>query len=51
MTELDLLPILSTSPVTALAVLVWWETRSLAKSMVEIRERLSSLEAQLATKS
>lgn len=47
MNELDLIPILSSSPVTALACLVWWETRSLAKSMVEIRERLSSLEARI----
>jgi hypothetical protein len=47
MTEIDLMPILSSSPVTALACLVWWECRSLAKSMVEIRERMASLEAKI----
>ena len=47
MSEIDLLPILSSSPVTALACLVWWETRSLAKSMTEIRERLAALESKI----
>ena len=47
MEGLDLVPILSSSPVTALCCLVWWECRSLAKSMIEIRERMASLEAKL----
>lgn len=47
MTEIDLLPILSSSPVTALAILVWWECRSLTKTMTEIRERMAALEAKI----
>jgi len=47
MEALDLVPILSSSPVTALCCVLWYECRNLAKSMVEIHARLAALEAKI----
>jgi len=43
----QLAPFLSSSPVTVICFVLWWELRTMAKSIQSMGERIAALEAHL----
>jgi hypothetical protein len=41
----DLAPFLSSSPVTALCLVLWWEMRSISKAVQSMGERIAAIES------